>query len=399
MNRRDFFKRTGIGGALAAAWPAGAQSTPSEPASPGSLAFTTSPVLLNPTETAVTVVIGVNGPSTAWVEYGETEQLGRLAAGARHGLRPFDALAHCLRLEGLRPGQRCFYRVHACPIDFRNAYDIRRGEAISTQVFSFQTLDAGAAEARFVVWNDTHENATTLVRLRERSAPLPSDFLVWNGDITNDNYREDRMVAHYLGAGGQPFACTTPLFFVRGNHDTRGPAARALPRFMEPPGGRYYYSFRHGPLAGVVLDGGEDKPDTHKVYAGLGDFVAYAREQAAWLETELDRPHLRQAPFRVAFCHIPFWWQDRGFASDPNDARSAWHPLLVKGQFAAVISGHTHRFAVFPPDERKPYAQLIGGSPKPEDATLIRGVVTAEELTLTVSNLEGQELGRWSARG
>jgi len=62
-----------------------------------------------------------------------------------------------------------------------------------------------------------------------------------------------------------------------------------------------------------------------------------------------------------------------------------------------VISGHTHRAAVFPPDERKPYAQIVGGGPKPENATLIRGVVTATEIRLTVSDLGGRELGSWSA--
>ena len=133
MTRRNFIQRAGIGSVWAAAWPARAASADSEPTAPSGLAFTTAPVLMSPTGTGATVAIGVSGPSTAWVEYGETETLGQTATGARHGLRPYGGLAHRLRLEGLRPGQRCYYRIHACPIDFRGAYDIRRGEAISTQ--------------------------------------------------------------------------------------------------------------------------------------------------------------------------------------------------------------------------------------------------------------------------
>lgn len=395
MNRRNFLKHASAGGLLAAVWPTLAQSSASEPPPSAGLTFTTPPSLQNPSATAVTVAIGVSGPSTAWVEYGATEQLGSLASGTRHGLKPYDALSHQIRIEGLRPGQRCFYRVHAGAIDFRNAYDIRRGETIATDIFSFRTFDPSATEARFVVWNDTHENATTLARLMERTAPLPADFRVWNGDVTNDNYREERMVAHYIGAGNQPLSRESPLLFVRGNHDARGPVARSLPRFQETPGGLSYYSFRHGPLAGVVLDSGEDKPDSHPVYAGLGDFTSFYREQAAWLEQELKKPHLLQARFRVAFSHIPFWWQDRGFAGDANDPRSEWHRLLAKAQFAAVVSGHTHRHAFFPPDERKPYAQMIGGGPRPEAATLIQGAVTAEALSLTMTNLEGRELAAW----
>lgn len=395
MNRRNFLKQAGAGTLLAAVCRPGVNAAE---APLSGLTFTTPPSLQNPGSTGMTVAVGVSGPSTAWVEYGETEQLGRIATGARHGLNPYDSLAHSVRLEGLRPGQRCCYRVHACPIDFRGAYDIRRGEAITSEIFSFRTFDPNAPEARFVVWNDTHENATTLAGLMKLTSREPADFLVWNGDITNDNYREDQMVRHYLGAGGHPFTCETPLLFVRGNHGTRGPAARALPRFIDLPAGQFYYSFRHGPLAGVVLDAGEDKPDTNPVYGGLGDFVAFRREQARWLEAELKKPLLRKARFRIAFCHIPLWWEDRGPATDPADTRSGWHRLLAKHGFAAVISGHTHRHGLFPPNQMRPYAQLIGGAPKPEAATLIRGRVTRKELALTLYDLDGRELARWSRK-
>lgn len=398
MNRRSFFRHVGAGGLVAATWPAwGAEGAkPQTPPSP--VAFTTAPSLQYPSATGVTLAIGVNRPSTAWIEYGETEQLGRVATGSQHGLHPFDAIAHRVRLEELRPGQRYFYRVCASPIDFVTAYDIRRGDPVATGVFQFRTLDPEAAQARFVVWNDTHENAATLARLTELTPPLAPDFLVWNGDIPNDNYREDRMVESYVGANGQPFTREVPLVYVRGNHDTRGPAARSLPRLLEPPGGRFYYSFRQGPLAGVVLDAGEDKPDTEKVYAGLGDFVAYRREQTAWLEAELKKPHLRQARFRVAFCHIPFWWKDQNVFGDPTDPRSAWHRLLARAKFSAVISGHTHQHGLFPPDRDRPYAQMVGGSHKPEAATLIHGVVTAKELTLRMTALDGRELAAWNVK-
>jgi acid phosphatase type 7 len=397
MNRRHFLKHAGATGLLAATSTTLLRAAELE-TSPAGLALTTAPSLQNPGPDAITVAIGVNSPSTAWIEYGETEQLGHIADGACDGLKPFDALAHSIRLTGLRPGQRYYYRVHACPIDFRTAYDIRRGEPIQTEVFSFRTFDPNAAEMQFAVWNDTHENTNTLARLMPLTARAPADFLVWNGDITNDNYREDKMVQHYLGAGGQPFTREVPLVFARGNHDVRGPAARALPRFIDYPGGRPYYSFRHGPLGVVVLDAGEDKPDDTPVYAGLGDFVAYRREQAAWLESELEKPHLQQAAFRVAFCHIPLWWKNQGPATNARDPRSTWHRLLEQGKFAALVSGHTHQHGLFPPDAGRAYAQIIGGGPKPEAATLIRGSVTRNELTLTMTDLDGRELAEWATK-
>jgi predicted phosphodiesterase len=396
MQRRAFLKHAGLTGIFAASLPLRAQSeAPSK--APAALVFTSAPSLQNPTPTAVTVAIGVSSSSTAWVEYGETEALGKVARGGRDGLRPFDSLMHRVRLEGLPPGQPCFYRVHACPIDFRTAYDIRRGEPIATPIHRFRSLDAAAAEARFAVWNDTHENDATLARLMARTATLAPDFLAYNGDMTNDLYHEEKLAGQYLSPGGQPFTRETPLVFIRGNHDTRGPVARSLPRFLDVPGGRFYYSFRQGPLGVVVLDSGEDKPDSHPVYAGLGDFEAYFHEQTRWLAAEINRPHLRDATYRIAFCHIPFWWRDGGFARQADDARSAWHPLLAAGKFAAVISGHTHRHAVMPPNAAHPYAQIVGGGPKPEAATLISGHVSAQALNLVMTDLAGAELGAWSA--
>lgn len=397
MNRREFLGKTALATLFAGTSPVLLGAQPEAPKSASfKVRFTTAPSLQCPTADGVTVAIGVDGPSTAWVEYGETEALGQTAWGSRDGLKPFANHAHHIPLAPLPPGRRIFYRVRACPIDFRGPYDIRRGEEISTDVFSFQTFDPQAAQARFVVWNDTHENAATLQALMRRTRTLPSDFLVWNGDVTDVN-QEERIPIQYFSPAGQPFTRDMPLIFVRGNHDTRGAAARALHRFVHLPGNRFYYSFRHGPVAGIVLDTGEDKLDTHPVYAGLGDFDRYRQEQSRWLEAELKRPEISQAPFRVVFCHIPCARREGVPAFASTDPRSGWHQVFVQGKVAAVVSGHTHRHACLPPDENRPYAQLIGGGPAEDNATLIRGEVTRERLKLSIQDLHGEELAAWTA--
>jgi len=397
MNRREFLKQTALASLFAGAAPALLRAQSEAPRTASfKVGFTTAPSLQCPTADGVTVAIGVDGPSTAWVEYGQTESLGQTAWGSRHGLKPFGQPAHHIRLEPLGPGRRIYYRVHACPLDFRGPYDIRRGDEIASDVFSFQTFDPQAAQARFVVWNDTHENAATLQALMRRTNLLPSDFLVWNGDVTDVN-QEERIPVQYFAPAGQPFTSQMPLVFVRGNHDTRGGAARALPRFVHTPGNRFYYSFRHGPIAGIVLDTGEDKLDTHPVYAGLGDFDHYRQEQSRWLEAELRRPEISQAPFRIVFCHIPCARRSEAPAFPSTDPRSAWHPIFVQGKVAAIISGHTHRHACLPPEENRPYAQLIGGGPAKDNATLIRGEASRDQLTLAILDLDGNRLAGWTA--
>ncbi len=59
----------------------------------------------------------------------------------------------------------------------------------------------------------------------------------------------------------------TPLVFARGNHEMRGPFARALFDSAPLSTGEYYDAFDHGPIPFVVLDSGEDNDDDTSVYA------------------------------------------------------------------------------------------------------------------------------------
>jgi hypothetical protein len=60
-----------------------------------------------------------------------------------------------------------------------------------------------------------------------------------------------------------------------------------------------------------------------------------------------------------------------------------------------VVCGHTHKHRYDAPAEDRPYAQLIGGGPQLESATLIRGRATPRELEVTCTNLAGEVLGSW----
>lgn len=399
VSRRAFLAKSGLvagAASLAAQEMTGQQALAADGPS-GPFRLLSAPVLTNPAPDGVSVLWATSAPATGWIEFGETEHLGQRATGEDQGLLPFDDRAFKVRLSGLMPGTRYFYRVHAVQVDFRDAYTIRRQEQtpVASQVFSFTTPDPAAAAASFTVWNDTHEQPETLRRLHDAHVKDHGDFLLWNGDVTNDIYGEEKMIGQFLAPAALPFAAATPYHFVRGNHDVRGPAARRLARFTDVPEGRYFYSFCQGPLAVIVLDTGEDKPDNHGVYGGLNAFAAFRARQAEWLSQEIERPEFRAAPFRVLFCHIPLWWKDDSAVGDYcADGRARWHDLLVRGGVQLVISGHTHEAAWLPADAARPYGQLIGGGPEPKAATYIRGHATTERLTLTQHRLTGESLHR-----
>ncbi|HSJ02603.1 MAG: metallophosphoesterase [Verrucomicrobium sp.] len=373
--------------------PAGTTPAPVPTPEAPEFTFLCEPVLAHPTEQEVSILWATSAPASGWIEYGETPDLELKATGTAGGLMLFDERSFKVRLRNLKPGTTYHYRVGTCPIQFRSAYKIERGPTVYSAVHRFRTLNRSAEETTFTVWNDTHEHAETLKQLEAAHRAQPGDFMLWNGDVTNDIYTEDKMVGQFLSPKGVAFATDVPYFFVRGNHDVRGPAARHLHRFTEVDHSRWYYSFRQGPLAALVLDTGEDKPDSHPVYAGLNDFAAFRTLQAEWLEKEIQKPHFREAPYKVLFCHIPLRWHNEAYGGEfCADGRAKWHDLLVKAGVQLVVSGHTHQHAWLPATPEVPFAQLVGGGPKPEKATLIRGKATRQSLTVIMTRLDGTVL-------
>ncbi len=151
------------------------------------------------------------------------------------------------------------------------------------------------------------------------------------------------------------YAHRRPVWFARGNHDVRGPEARALGRFLDTPGGKFYYSVRQGPVAFLVLDTGEDKADDAPVYAGLGTFDAYRAEQATWLAQELKKDHVRSAPFRVVVAHIPLYTTRDTQPHGGADSRAKWHDA-PRARAASTCSSRGTRI-VTPGCRQTPHAR------------------------------------------
>jgi acid phosphatase type 7 len=394
MERRDFIRTSSAAGVDAGLKLTGAQASEQTamPLVAPDRELVGVPVVGHTTPTESTILWAAKGLSTSWIEYGETADLGTRVDNDDDGLRSYDDVMHRVTLTGLKPGTRYFYRAHTRAIDFENAYSIKPGEMLVSEIGSFITLDPDAPETSFIVWNDTHNDKETIVGLHELSARTPHDFLFFNGDVSDYVDDEADMVGLYVNPHGQPFAQNAPLLFARGNHDVRGRAARHLTRYIAVPDGRFYYSFKQGPMAAIVLDTGEDKPDDHAVYGGLNSFAAYRTRQALWLEKEIQKPEFRDAPFRILFCHIPLRGKDGDEENTCLDGLAKWHTLLEEGKIQAVVSGHTHESVVLPPTKAHSYYQIIGGGPSVEIATLIQAHATNRQMTFTITNLEGKKL-------
>jgi predicted phosphodiesterase len=381
------------------------------------------PVVQNPTETGFSVAWMVGGSSTGWVEWGSTRELGHTAKPAHHGLMSMSEYALSARISGIPAGSEVYYRVVTVPVHYKNAYAIERGEPIHGEIRRVRLLAADADFCSLAMVNDTHEHEKTIRALAARIDTLNPEGVIWNGDTCNVFYNPE-MMAHTcltpgradndLTAGG--WASTRPLFFVPGNHDARGSAARTLPEALTPwamesgdpeglatapqGGGRYCFARRMGPIALIGLDTGEDKPDVRDVFGGMAAYEPYRAAQREWLIKALKQPEIASAPHLIAFCHIPLrglpgkndGTSPTGYASYSGFGQKLWMKPLVDAGCQMILSGHTHSHRIDKPTEQFPLYQVVGGGPAENQATLIHVQADKKELRLVVENLAQKKL-------
>jgi len=408
MNRRSFISGLGAAGFASAVLPQAlgaelpASSAQNTAAPDASSVVRDSPAVYAPTPEGATIVWPVREYCAGWVEHGESGSSapGRIARADGFGFVPHSSRVLRVRLSGLKPGQSYWFRTHTRPV-----YTTRTPPAdlriTTSRIYTLRVLDPAASEAKFCVWNDTHDRANTLARLGELTRAEPADFLLWNGDVTNDLHTEESIAGLFLQPKGDVnLADGPPILLTRGNHDVRGHAANRVPEYVSFPGDRPYFSFRVGPVAAIALDTGEDKPDNHPSFLGLADFEPLIHDQAQWLAREIEKPEFKSAPYKLVFCHIPLRWKneftptydDAGRSYDHWSARgrAAWHDSLVRWGAQMVLSGHTHQWHHLPATAEFPYAQLVGGGPALDEtdaqAVLIRAHATARALTFRLIN-------------
>lgn len=407
MKRRGFFGKLTAGGVAGAVGvnlvpaqetpPAGAPAAPPAPApapAPAPVPLVKSPAaLMAPRADGLEVVWAVSRLSRGQVEWELSDGSAKGTAGSdAFGFVPQGENVLRVRLSGLPAGAAGRLRTLTSPTT-PPAAPVETGEWRE-----FKTLNPTAAETKFVVWNDTHENAETIKALH--AATPSADFLLWNGDTCNNWITREMLEPTLLHPAGCDITAGRPLFITIGNHDVRGPWAWRTEELIATPSHRPFWAFRSGPVAVICLNTGEDKPDHHPSFAGRVAFDALRQEQADWLARVIETPELRDAPHRLVFCHIPLRWKvektpdyaNGGADSFSGRSRDAWHQSLVKWGAQTVISGHMHEHAWLPPAGGFPYGQLVGGGPQPKGATWMEGRATGEGLSLTVRNLAGKTL-------
>ncbi|MGN1346146.1 MAG: metallophosphoesterase family protein [Eubacteriales bacterium] len=271
-----------------------------------------------------------------------------------------------------------------------------KGEEKVRKTYHFYPLTGDSF--RLFQFADTHARTDAPVATYEQTGGC--DILLLNGDI---NEWSDKVEHFYTSfeLSARTVHGERPVIGSRGNHDTRGHAAQLLPNYFPTAfrNGRRetFYSFRQGPLWGLVLDCGEDKYDTNVEYGGTIFFEAFRRRETEYLESLIaDKANEYEADgvrYKIAFCHVPITEKFKHPFDVASETYEYWTKLLNEMGIDLLLCGHMHRAYFILPhtagkcDANFPTAVLSIPEVKREDGSTyyVGGIVEAKDGKLCVN--------------
>ena len=352
------------------------------------------PYLQNVTENEATIVWITNRNAVSWVELAPNDGSHFYAAERPRFYDHFAGhkqigMLHRITLKGLDGNTRYRYRIFSQEVLENNYGYTNFGKTASSRVFKaepygFKTLDPATHEVAFAVVNDIHEDTGLLNDLLCQTDLEKTDFIVFNGDMVNHVESEKQILDRVLSPAVKSFASGQQFYFVRGNHETRGIFAREYMRYFKTPSGMPYYGFRYGPAYFVVLDAGEDKPDSDIQYFGLGVWDEYREEQAQWLKRIIETEQFKTAVFKIVLMHIPptqnMWY-------GAVRAKEIFVPLLNQAGVNLMISGHLHRYYYVSDADECNFPILINGRKQ-----IVQVWITEKSMKIIVKDTAGKVL-------
>lgn len=173
------------------------------------------------------------------------------------------------------------------------------------------------------------------------------DLLILNGDIPDHSGEiKNFMTIHEIA--GKMTGGKIPTVYSRGNHDLRGNHAEDLATYTPNSHGRSFYTFRVGPLWGILVDCGEDKPDNHAAYGNTICCHAFRKRETKYIE-EVIRNAAKEyeeegVKYKVVISHVPFSYVQKEPFNIERECYTKWCSLLKENVKPHVmLSGHLHQ--------------------------------------------------------
>ena len=349
--------------------------------------FACKPYLQNPTNGGITVMWETTVPAYSWVEYGTDKENLQRARLLVDGQVICNNDLHKIRIEGLQPGKKYYYRVCSTEILSYKAYSKEFGQTAVSEFSTFEIPEADEDEFTAIVFNDLHQRSNVFQALMEQVKDVDYDFVFFNGDCIDDpvdNAQASRFIKQ-LTEGVK--ADQVPVFFMRGNHEIRNAYSIGLRNHFDYVGDKTYGAFNWGDTRIVMLDCGEDKPDDTPVYYDLNDFSQLRKDQVGFIKQEMGSKAFKKAKKRILIHHIPL------YGYEDNQCNDLWRPVLEKAPFDICLNAHLHKYAYHAKGSQKcAYPVIVGGGNRVENATVIVLEKKKNELKVKVLNAKGETL-------
>lgn len=237
--------------------------------------------------------------------------------------------------------------------------------------YKFRPVGTGKIRAYHI--SDAHNMIENPVKAAKAFGE--TDFLILNGDIPNHS-GDPKYFNTIYEICSQLTHGNIPIVFARGNHDLRGLYAEKIADYTPNMNGKTYYTFRVGSIWGIVLDCGEDKPDTNEEYGGTVCCHSFREKQTKYIESVIknaDSEYLAEGiTHKLVICHNPFTRRPEPPFDIEEEIYTYWAKLLKENVKPDVmICGHTHRFDISEVgsklDDRGQPCTLVIGTEKSDD--------------------------------
>lgn len=358
--------------------------------------ITHGPYLCDMTSDGVTIVWTTNKPALSWVEIAPDDNKSFYAAERPKffetvaGRKLASKTLHRVRVSDLNSGTNYRYRIFSQEVtDIGKNNNIRYGKTVASNVYSqkpflFKTYADTGTNASFLVLNDIHGKADFMMDLCKDVDFKKLDFVMLNGDMSNSVESEDQIFKDYIDASVKMYASETPIMYNRGNHETRGAFADNLIDYFPTQDGKFYQLYKIGNICFLVLDCGEDKPDSDIEYSGLADYDAYREKEALWLKKIVETEEFRNASARIVFLHIP---PPVGEWHGNVELRRLFMPILETADIDVMFSGHTHKYSFHPAGSKAPFPLIVN-----DNASYAKCEITQDKITIRLVGLDGKNV-------
>ena len=310
------------------------------------------PYLQNVKENEATIVWVADKPSIGWVElapndgthyYGEERPK---YFDTTNGVKN-TSLLHAVKVKALTPGTTYRYRIYSQEVLSHEGINVIYGRVAASDVYkknalTFTTCDPNKKETSFVMINDIHGRENIITKLLNNANYKDKDLIIFNGDMVSEFKDEQTIFNGFMKESIDLFASEKPMYYARGNHETRGEFATSFQKYFSPKEPFLYYLFRQGPVCFIMLDTGEDKPDSDIEYSGITDYDGYRTDQVEWMKELYKNEDFKQAKFKVVIAHMPPS-ADLNIWHGQKDVLKKFVPILNELGVDLMLCGHLHR--------------------------------------------------------